>query len=180
MKSLKKSVIAVLVIGTLSVAGMAFANPGKDKGQAGTEPFGGKCPMRMQQCDGNGAPCCPKGEMGQSAQGHRHRKKDEKGPAFGHGKRGPRKDKFRRPFSPDMPQEIRAKAVEAAKLRIDLEDVLSQTPLNRDKAIELNGQIGKLKQEIQAWRFGQKLNRIEELAKKTTQQPDKTPEQTTK
>ena len=65
-----------------------------------------------------------------------------------------------------MPQEIRAKVVEAEKLRIDLEDVLSQKPLNKDKAIELNGQISKLRQEVQAWRFEQKLNRIEEFNKK--------------
>ena len=68
-----------------------------------------------------------------------------------------------------MPQEIRAKAVEAAKLRIDLENVLSQKPLNREKAIELNEQIGKLKQEIKAWRFEQKLDRIEEFNKKVAE-----------
>ena len=69
-----------------------------------------------------------------------------------------------------MPQEVRAKAVDAAKLRIDLENVLSQKPLNREKALELNGQISKLRQEIQAWRFEQKLNRIEEWNKKPVEQ----------
>ena len=92
--------------------------------------------------------------------------------------RGPRGDKFQKRgmFSPDMPQEIRAKAVEAAKLRIDLEDVLSQKPLNKDKAVELNGQISKLGQEIQAWRFEQKLNRIEEFTRKATEQATKVAE----
>ena len=98
-----------------------------------------------------------------------------RGPAFGPEARGPRGDHFHRRgrFSPDMPQEIRAKAVLAAKLRIDLEDVLSQKPLNREKALELNGKISKLKQEIRAWRFEQKLDRIEEFNKKLAEDAGK-------
>ena len=65
-----------------------------------------------------------------------------------------------------MPQEIRDKEAEAEKLGIDLRNVLSQKPLNRDKAIELNGQIDKLRRDVQAWRFEQKLNRVEEFNKK--------------
>ena len=188
MKSMKKSVIAVLVIGTLSVAGMALATPNQGKGQAGPMgPFGGPRQMKAQQWNGNnlppappagpGAPCfCgQRGPMGRQPApfdgqgfGHRGGPRQERSfaPAFGqqegHGPRG----RQRGTFSPDMPQEIRAKAVEVAKLHIDLEEVLSQKPLNREKAIELNGQIGKLRQEIQAWRFEQKLGRIEEFNKK--------------
>ena len=76
-------------------------------------------------------------------------------------------------FAPDMPQEIRAKVVEAEKLHIDLENVLSQKPLNRDKAVELNGQISKLRQEVQAWRFEQRLGRIEEFNKKPAEDVSK-------
>lgn len=169
MKSWKKSVVALLVIGSLSVAGMAFAAPGKGKA-APVGPGGGHHHMRMQPGNGNmppapqpwNGPCCctQKGPMeGQPPMG------------FGPGTRGPRGG---RPgmFAPDMPKEIRAKAVEAAKLRIDLADVLSQRPLDRKRAIELNGQIGKLKQEIRDWRFEQKLNRIEKFGDKPAEGPE--------
>ena len=98
-----------------------------------------------------------------------------RGPVFGPEAQGPRGDRFPRRgrFSPDMPQEVRAKVVEAAKLRIDLEEVLSQKPLNREKALELNGKISKLKQEIRAWRFEQKLDRIEEFNKKLAEDAGK-------
>ena len=201
MKSLKKSVIAVLVIGTLSVAGMAFAYHGEGNGQTGPSGyFGGRHPMMGQQWNGNnpapqmpnGAPCfCGRnGQMGWQrapfqpapGQGFKGQGFGQKGglrqgrgfaPAFGEqGGRGPRGEQFQRRgmFAPDMPQDIRAKVVEAEKLHIDLENVLSQKPLNRDKAIELNGQISKLRQEVQAWRFEQKLNRIEEFNKKAAEQ----------
>ena len=57
MKSLKKSVIAVLVIGTLSVAGTALAYHGYEGGQAGPAGyFGGHHQMMGQQWNGNGFP----------------------------------------------------------------------------------------------------------------------------
>ena len=223
MKSLKKSVVAVVVIGVLSVAGMAFAGHGQGKGKASPmEPFGGHRPMMGQPWNGgnlppapqmpNGAPCCfgqngPMGwqrcpfqpipgqmfngqgfghrggpRQGTFGQGFGHRGGprqgafgQDRGSAFGQEARGPRGARFqpRGRFSPDMPQDIRAKAVEAAKLRIDLEDVLSQKPLNREKALELKGQIVKLNQEIKAWRFEQKLDRIEESNKKSAEDAGK-------
>ena len=180
MKSLKKSVIAVLVIGTLSVAGTAFAYRGQGHSQNGPAGyFGGHHQMMGQQWNGNNlppAPPMPNGVVcccGQSApmgwqnarfqaapgQGFGHRG----GPAFGDpgrqfGQRGQ--------FFTEVPQEIRDKEVEAEKLRIDLGNVLSQKPLNREKAVELNGQISKLRQDVWAWRFEQKLDRIEEFNKK--------------
>ena len=148
MKSLKKTVIAVLVIGIVSVAGMAMAQPMQGKGQHGPMgPFAGHHSMMGQPWNRDNLPPAP-----------------QAGPEFfcpcGR-------------FSPDMPQEVRAKAVEAAKLRIDLEDVLSQNPLNREKALELNGKISGLEQEIRAWRFEQKLNRIEEFNKKLAEDAGK-------
>ncbi|MBR1673273.1 MAG: hypothetical protein IJ702_10135 [Fretibacterium sp.] len=88
------------------------------------------------------------------------------GPSCGQGRRrfGRGFDGQRR-FAPDMPQEIRVKAVEAAKLRIDLEDVLSQAPIDRAKASDLHSQIMKLDQEVEAWRFNQRLDHIEDFRK---------------
>ena len=38
-----------------------------------------------------------------------------------------------------------------------------------NRAIELNGQISKLRQDVRAWRFEQKLDRIEEFNKKVAE-----------
>ena len=60
MKSLKKSVIAVLVIGTLSVAGTALAYRGQGGGQAGPAGYsGGHRQMMGQQWNGNNLPPAP-------------------------------------------------------------------------------------------------------------------------
>ena len=68
-------------------------------------------------------------------------------------------------FTPDMPKEIREKAAELAKLRIDLEEAMSSDPINKAKALDTHAKMQKLKQEIEAWRFAQKLERIEEFRK---------------
>ena len=54
-------------------------------------------------------------------------------------------------FTPDMPEEIRAKAVEAAKLRIDLEAVMSAKPIDKAKAMEI----------FEMWKFENRLNMME-------------------
>lgn len=136
MKSLKKSVIAVLVIGSLSMAGTAFAYRGQG--------FNGQGFARRG---------CPAFESRQAWQASR-------GGDFAHHAQ----------FFNEMPQEIRDKEVEAQKLRIDLGNVLCKKPLDREKAVELEGQIGKLRQDIRAWRFEQKLNRIEEFNKKAAEE----------
>ncbi|MBR2208127.1 MAG: hypothetical protein IJ859_04880 [Synergistaceae bacterium] len=64
-----------------------------------------------------------------------------------------------------MPKEIREKAAELAKLRIDLEEAMSSEPLNKAKALDTYAKIQKVKQEIDAWRFSKKLERIEEFKK---------------
>ncbi|MBQ6971446.1 MAG: hypothetical protein IJP86_03715 [Synergistaceae bacterium] len=64
-------------------------------------------------------------------------------------------------FTPDMPQEIRAKATELAKLRVDLDEAMTARPLNKEKALEVFAKIQKAEQEIDAWRFAQRLERIE-------------------
>ena len=145
MKSLKKSVIAVVVIGTLSVAGTAFAYCGQG--------FEGQNFARRG---------CPAFESRQAWQASR-------GGDFAHHSQ----------FFNEMPQEIRDKEAEAQKLSIDMGNVLSKKPLDREKAVELSGQINKLRQDVRAWRFEQKLNRIEEFDKKAAEDAGK-PEPTEK
>ncbi len=71
-----------------------------------------------------------------------------------------------RTFTPDMPKEIREKSAELAKLRIDLEEAMTSRPLNREKALDVHAKIQKVKQEIETWRFTQRLERIEARQKK--------------
>ena len=66
-------------------------------------------------------------------------------------------------FTPDMPKEIRAKVVEVAKLKIDLEEAMSDKPLNKAKAIEIHAMIQKVEAEIEAWRFEKMLDRINDF-----------------
>ena len=68
-------------------------------------------------------------------------------------------------FTPDMPKEIREKSAELAKLRIDLEEAMTSRPLNKEKALEVFAKIQTVRQEIEAWRFSQKLERIESFQK---------------
>ncbi len=64
-------------------------------------------------------------------------------------------------FAPEIPKEIRAKMSEAAKLRIDLGDALHDNPIDKAKAVEIHDKIMKLEQDIERWKFGQKIDRIE-------------------
>ena len=66
-------------------------------------------------------------------------------------------------FSPDMPKEIREKAVELAKLRVDLEEAMSSVPVNKGKALDTYAKMQKLEQEIKMWRFTQRLDRMEKF-----------------
>ena len=64
-----------------------------------------------------------------------------------------------------MPEDIKAKAVEVAKLRIDLDAALSQKPIDKAKALEVFTQIQKAEQEIEAWKFGKRIEQIEAFRK---------------
>ena len=64
-------------------------------------------------------------------------------------------------FAPDMPEEIRAKAVDTAKLRIDLEAEMSAKTINKAKAMEIFAKVQQAENEIDTWRFSKKLERIE-------------------
>ena len=67
-------------------------------------------------------------------------------------------------FSPNMPDEIRTKAADAAKLRIDLDNVMTKKPVDKAKAVEIYNNIAKLESEIRVWRFSHKLDRLEKAA----------------
>lgn len=64
-------------------------------------------------------------------------------------------------FTPDMPEEIRAKAVEAAKLRIDLEAALSTRPVDKAKALEIFAKVQQAENEIEAWKFSKRIDMME-------------------
>ena len=64
----------------------------------------------------------------------------------------------------DLPQELQEKAGTLEKLRIDLDYALASTPIDRPKALELYGQIQKLRDEIQTAAFTRRLDWIEEAA----------------
>lgn len=64
-------------------------------------------------------------------------------------------------FAPDMPEELRAKVVEAAKLRIDLEEVLSRRPVDKAKAMEIFAKVQQAENEVETWKFGNMLERME-------------------
>ncbi len=69
-------------------------------------------------------------------------------------------------FTPDMPKEIREKAADLAKLRIDLEEAMTSHPINKEKALDVHAKMQKVQQEIETWRFTKRLERIEARQKK--------------
>lgn len=81
--------------------------------------------------------------------------KMHRAPRFGH-----------RIFTPDMPKEIREKAADLAKLRIDLEEAMTSRPINKEKALDVHAKMQKVQQEIETWRFTKRLERIEARQKK--------------
>ena len=68
-------------------------------------------------------------------------------------------------LAPDMPQDIREKATELAKLRIDLHEALTSKPINKAKALDVHAQMQKLENELDSWRFTQKIEHIEAMRK---------------
>ena len=153
---MKKVIALVAVIAVVCVAGAAFAQ-GQQKPRIDPKPQAQFAPRD------NFAPCSC-------------------------GKDGSRPGDFRRDdphgrpdFTPDMPKEIRAKAVELAKLRIDLEEALTSRPVNKMKALDVNAKILELEKQIEAWRFAQRLDAMEkaniqrELNKRMTRPAPKLP-----
>ncbi len=159
---MKKVLAVIAVAAVVCVAGSAFAQ-GQQKPRI--DP---KQPQFAQRPDF--APCfCSRGDNKDI------RRDDRPGDSRRDDQRG------RPDFAPDMPKEVRAKAVELAKLRIDLEEALTSRPVNKAKALEVHARILDLEKEIEAWKFAQRLDFMEkakiqrELNKRITRPAPKLP-----
>ncbi|MBQ6772798.1 MAG: hypothetical protein IJP48_01925 [Synergistaceae bacterium] len=138
---MKKVLALLLAVCVVCAAGAAFAKPGMQR----RPDFA---------CNENFRPEFAPGDMpGPGGFEGRH-----------HGHRPPRPEGRHMRFAPDMPQEIRAKAVELEKLKIDLEEALTSKPVNKAKALEVHKKMQTLKNDLDDWRFERKLEFIEKRA----------------
>lgn len=171
---MRKAVAVAVAVCVMCAAGTAFAQRGNQDSRKQLPP------QRMER---------PESFRGQEAPRPQNMSGDFRGPHgdfrpdFGGQHCGFEGMRPRGPmFTPDMPKEIREKAVELAKLRVDLEEAMTSRPLNKEKALEVHGKMQKVEQEIEAWRFAQRLERIEvmqkqhELNKNVPPAKQKTPE----
>ena len=160
---MKKVIAVVAVVCVMFAAGSALAQQkGDRRGNAQKMP-----PRNVQQQEMRNAPeFFGRGPRFQNVSDDFRGPRGDFRPGFdgrhcgfeGRGHRGPT-------FTPDMPKEIREKATELAKLRIDLEEAMTSRPLNKEKALEVHAKMQKVEQEVEAWRFAQRLERIEEMQK---------------
>ena len=67
--------------------------------------------------------------------------------------------------SVEIPQEIRDKQTEMAKLSLEMRNEMGKKPIDRTKIEELYKKRVELRNELSGWRFQQKLNLIEKLQK---------------
>ena len=152
---MKKVIAAVAVVCVMFAAGSALAQPKDRRNQ----------PQNVQQMNRpqrNAPDFQERGPRFQNVSDDFRGPRGDFKPGFdgrhcgfeGRGHRGPT-------FTPDMPKEIREKATELAKLRIDLEEAMTSNPLNKEKALEVHAKMQKVEQEIDAWRFAKRLERIE-------------------
>ncbi|MBR1486520.1 MAG: hypothetical protein IJ597_04620 [Synergistaceae bacterium] len=151
---MKKTLAILLTLCVILGATVAFAQPENTKNFEGRERHN---KLQAQQQRQQGEFCQPNGQENFEGHSPRHRFGGFEGQC--HGGFG------RMNFTPDMPKEIREKAVELAKLRIDLEEAMSSRPVNKAKALDTYAKMQKLEQEIEMWRFTQKLDQIEEFRK---------------
>lgn len=135
---MKKVVIAVLVVSLLGTAGTAMARG---------------CRRHRGGCYDDGIGNCLQPELSNGRDLRQGRHPDCIGGMDG----------MRDRYASNMPEDIRAKANELAKLRIDLRDALSRSPIDRAAAIRLHDRAMQLEQEIETWFFGERMNRIEEF-----------------
>lgn len=149
---IKKVIAAVLVIASLAAAGAAFAAERAERENAPKNNY-----KQFRPCWGQRGACgfgfCE--PFAGKKLGDRFRFKGS----------GAFRSKDPSRFAPDMPNEIREKTAEAAKLRIDLENVMTKRPLDREKAAEIYAKIAGIESEIKIWRFSKKLDGIEKFEK---------------
>ncbi|MBR6902157.1 MAG: hypothetical protein IKN30_08900 [Synergistaceae bacterium] len=147
---MKKVLAVLLTVCVVFVAGAAFAQQGRNNNctqefrgpQFNRQNFNGQR-GNFQNSPANFEGCSP-----------------DFGPRNGNGRMGGMN------FTPDMPKEIREKAADLAKLRIDLEEALSSRPVNKAKALDVHSKMQKIQNEIDTWRFQKRLERIEEFQEK--------------
>ena len=155
---MKKVLAVIAVVAVVCVAGAALAQPrAREQGR--------RMPAQMMQgehVDQRNNPQFP-GEPEYMGRG-----RENFGPQRMPGEFGGRgrkcgfgRGKGRMMFAPDMPEEVKAKVVEVAKLRIDLEAALSAKPIDKAKAMEIFAAIQKAENEVEAWKFGKRIDQIE-------------------
>ena len=149
---MKKVLAVVLTVCVVFGTAAAFAQPRNPQLQP-NQNFEGREHRNQQQMN--------KPEISGDVRNIQHRNSRRPDGACGFEGRGPRG----RNFAPDMPKEIREKAVELAKLRVDLEEAMTSDPMNKTKAIETYKKMQVLESEIDAWRFEKHLEKIEEMKK---------------
>ena len=158
---MKKVLAVIAVVAVVCAAGAALAQPrGRDDARRMPPQLQkefteqGHIDQRQGQQFTGDQNFAGRGPAGMNAAPFEGRGRGRCGMGRGRGHRGMM-------FAPDMPEEIRAKAVEAAKLRIDLEAVFSAKTLDKAKAMELFGKIQQAENEVRTWRFSERLERIE-------------------
>ncbi len=144
---MKKVLAVIAVVAVVCVAGAAFAQT-RGHEQARRMP-----PQLQKEFSGE------RGHLDQRMPGQRFGRAEDCDGNREFCGRGHRSGRLG--IAPDMPEEIRAKAVEAAKLRIDLEAVLSAKPLDKEKAMEVFSKIQQAENEVRMWRFSKRLERME-------------------
>ena len=158
---MKKVVIAVLVAGLLSAAGTAMARGCRGQRGGCYDDGIGNCWQTNRAEDPMAKDGCP-GFQGEDGWGQCFMQDCRRD--FGWrgrmGRMGNRGCGWGRNAA-DMPEDIRAKVNELEKLRFDLRDALSRTPIDRDAAAKLHNRAMQLEQEIGTWAFGERMNRIE-------------------
>lgn len=147
---MKKVLAVLLTVCVVFVAGAAFAQQGRNNN--GTQEFRGP-QFNRQNFNGQ------RGNF-QNSPANFEGCSPDFGPRNGNGRMGGMN------FTPDMPKEIREKAADLAKLRIDLEEALSSRPVNKAKALDVHSKMQKIQNEIDTWRFQKRLERIEEFQEK--------------
>ena len=160
---MKKTLVILLTACVLFGTAAAFAQPGDVQNLDGNGHHNWQPRMYrqgMMNLQGQrGEFCAPNGNENENCDGNFDGK-----PGFCHQRNGHFGHRGMN-FTPDMPKEIREKAAELAKLRVDLEEAMSSRPVNKEKALDTYAKMQKLEQEIKMWRFSQRLERIEEFKK---------------
>lgn len=184
---MKKVLAVVAIIAVVFVAGSALAQPRARDNARRMPPQA--MPMQVQSgdhVDQRNNPQFP-GESWYTGRGRENfgsqRMPGMPGDSKGRGRNcGFGRGKDRMMFAPDMPEEIRDKLIKAEKLRIDLRVAFNKEPLDKAELLEIFSKIQKAEKEAEAWRFEQRINRIEdfrkqqELNRRNFNAPEKAPE----